>query len=201
MQKKATKHGLFEKNKKGQMGGAAMTIIFAFVALAVIGVIQLVGILIVAKVAPNVRDSLALDTLHTTNESIAVVINAGAANSTLFSNNGVISSTVVMRNRTSNNNIVQNTDYTIRAVNGDGIDDVLTRLNFTWINPAYNFSNTTGVFASYDTVEETAYHATTDALRANNLDSFELGGTGQIVYAASVVILAVFGIIVMFKRN
>ena len=101
------KHGLFEKNKKGQMGGAAMTIIFAFVALAVIGVIQLVGVLITSKVSANIDQS-----------------------------------------------------------------------TFT-----------------------AAENSTVATLKANNLDAFELGGTGQIVYAASVVILSVFGIIVMFQRG
>src|SRR3990167_8174816 len=98
---------LFQKNRKGQMGGAAMAIIFAFVALAVIGVIQLIGVMITSKVSANIDQS-----------------------------------------------------------------------GFT-----------------------AAENATVANLKANNLDAFELGGTGQIVYAASVVILSVFGIIVMFRRG
>ena len=101
------KYTLFSKNRKGQMGGAAMAIIFAFVALAVIGVIQLIGVMITSKVSANIDQS-----------------------------------------------------------------------GFT-----------------------AAENATVANLKANNLDAFELGGTGQIVYAASVVILSVFGIIVMFRRG
>src|SRR3990167_9931621 len=82
---------LFQKNRKGQMGGAAMAIIFAFVALAVIGVIQLIGILITSKVNTSIEGTLPTDTLTKRNESVTISVTVIAQdNSTLLANDGYI---------------------------------------------------------------------------------------------------------------
>ena len=45
----------------------------------------------------------------------------------------------------------------------------------------------------------TAQNTTIANLEQNNLDSFELGGTAQIVLGASIILAAVIGLIVAFK--
>ena len=204
------KYSLFAKNRKGQMGGAAMAIIFAFVALAVIGVIQLIGVLITSKVSATTRDSLDTDTLNKNNESVTITSLGNGDNSTLLAQAGFLTNSETVMNDSNGRVLVRNTEYKITLVSGDGIDDTTTRANFTLLNVSQNVSsdgfglggyNTSALDISYKYASETAFHTTYDSLKSNNLDAFELGGTGQIVYAASVVILAVFGIIVMFRRG
>lgn len=98
------KNDLF-RNRKAQEGGVGMAIVFAFIVLAVIGVIQLVAVLITSKVSANIDQD------------------------------------------------------------------------------------------SFTTEENT----TTANLKANNLSSFELGGTAQIVFAATVILLSVFGILATMR--
>ena len=93
------------KNRKGQMTGAGMAIVFAFVVLCVIGVVQLISVLITSKVSANIDQS--------------------------------------------------------------------------------------GFTAKENT--------TVANLKASNLSSFELGGTAQIVFAASVILLSVFGILATLR--
>jgi len=184
------------QNTKGQAEGAGMVIVVAFIILAVIGVVQLIAVTITSQVSANIEGNLALDTKTTVNETIGIQINAGADNSTRLDQDGFVTASAIVANLSNGSEIyVINTHYTITESGAE--DD--TEANFTWILPLANFSNTTGTVITYDTEEETEYHTVKDSLVDTNLASFELGGTAQIVFAATVVLVAVFGILFIMK--
>ena len=190
------------KAKKAQIGGPAQMIIGLFIALMVIGILQMVSVLTTSKVAASIdRTSFYVPT-NVINESVAVVINAGADNSTLLSFAGFLTNSESVFNKTGGTKLVRDTDYKI-FLQGAGAtgNDLTTIGNFTWLNKAYNFSNTTGVFVSYVINLGGQANTAFNNLESNTYNSYALGGTAQIVLAAITIVATVFGIFYMVNRG
>ena len=189
-------------DRKGQSSNAAgMAIVTAFIVLAVIGVVQLISITITSKVGASIEDSLPLDTLTTSNETINLTFIGASDNSTLLAENGFVINSEIVANATNSSKIlVRDTDYSINLIGTSGA--IGTTANFTFLQPgaaaAYNI---TEVKITYETKEETAYHITKAKLQSDNLSSLELSGTAQIVFASIVVLISVFGILAIMKSR
>ena len=161
------------------------------ITLVLAGVLFIVGLLIFSAVSNSSRTILdpLLNTVN--NETIAISQNPENENSTLLAESRVIGSSVIVRNLSDATKIVVlDTDYTLTLTGLSGA--IGTRANFTWKSVAYNFSNTTGVVATYSFNSESAAQTTTSNLETTVLDSFSLGVIALIVLAAVAILAILF---------
>ena len=172
--------------KKGQVEIKEMLI-----TIVLAGVLFIVGLLIFSNVSNSAESILDPSLNSISNESIAIEQNPGSDNSTLLAESRILSPSIIVRNRSDASEIiVLDTDYTLTLTGGSGA--IGTRVNFTWKNVAYNFSNTTGVFGSYDFNSISAAQATSSNLQSTVLDSFSLGVIALIVLAAVAILAILF---------
>lgn len=185
--------------KKGQSNPAGMIIVSAFIILTVIGIVQLTSVLITSKVGESISDTLPLETQRTANETVNITMmeDPMSDNSTLLAEDGFITGTDSVANTTDSTKIlVRNTDYKITLNGVSGVKD--TTANLTIINVDYNISE---VKVTYNTKEETSYHTTKERLVDDNLSSFELSGTAQVIFAAIVILISIFGLLAIMRSR
>ena len=174
-------------NKKAQMEPRELVI-----TLVIVGVTFIVGLLIFSNVSNKASIILDPDITKQINETVAIEINTGTDNSTLLAQSRILSNTESVRNASNGSEvIVRGTDYVITLTGTSGA--IGTRANFTWLTgESYNFSNTTGVFISYQYNSESAAQTSVGNLNTTILDSFELGVIALIVLAAIVILGVLF---------
>ena len=179
--------------KKGQMSGSGWAIVSLFLVLTILAVLQQVSLLTVSKVSRNIVFPLDLTT--TSNESVNIDMITDSKNTSTLAQNGFVTLSESVANASDGTKIlVRDTDYTITLIGESGA--ITTTANITLSHIGHN---DTDLKVTYQTNEETKFHSALDSLEDNNLDAFELGGTAQIVLGASIILVAVIGLITAFQ--
>ncbi len=160
--------------------------------LVIVGVVAIVGLLIFTKVKNSTDTILDPDIARQINETVAIIQIDGSDNSTLLTQSRVLTDTERVSNSSNISEVVvRGTDYSITLTGTSGAKG--TRANFTWLGDnSYNFSNTTGVFISYNYNVVSAAQTSSDVITTTVLDSFSLGVIALIVLAAVAILAILF---------
>jgi hypothetical protein len=181
-------------NKKAQVGGPAQMIIGLFIALMVIGILQMVSVLTTSKVGASIDRSSLYTPTNAINESVTITIMADGSttNSTTSANTGYDSTKTYYLLNASSQNLVKDTDYSVTVNGPNGVRPTVATLYLK--TKQYN---NTALYWNYVYGASSQAATSFDNLETNTYNSYSLGGTAQLVLAAMTIVATVFGIFYM----